>query len=173
MKPSVTKLIGLLDKPALMKWANTIGLQGISLDEHRKKAFAKGISFHGQIENYLKNQTPFTDELFFGMFKDWLEGKEIISFEKEVEGEKYQGRFDIKFRFNNEIYIADFKSRTNNVYFENKLQLAAYKLMDGCDKVAIVSVPDMKVLEVDLSNIEPYEKILDALSVIYNIKAGL
>jgi hypothetical protein len=49
-KPTVSQLLQLLDKPALLGWANKIGLEGISLDEYRKKSTKGGTDLHKEIE---------------------------------------------------------------------------------------------------------------------------
>ena len=58
---SVSKLIEVLNKPALLHWSNKIGLQGISLKDYRKKSTSKGTSKHNQIENYLLNGVIFEE----------------------------------------------------------------------------------------------------------------
>ena len=45
-KPSVTELVKLLDVPALMNWANRIGLEGISLKDYRNKESKESVSIH-------------------------------------------------------------------------------------------------------------------------------
>ena len=68
MKPSVTELIGMLDKPGLLNWANKIGLDGIKLEDYRKKSMINGTSLHKQIEDYktkgavLKGNSPLDKE---------------------------------------------------------------------------------------------------------------
>ena len=58
-KPHVTQLLDLLNKPALLNWANKIGLQGINIDEFRKNALRKGSARHREIENFLIDNIPF------------------------------------------------------------------------------------------------------------------
>ena len=52
-KPSVTQLLDLIAKPALISWANKQGLMGIDTSEKRKKILLNGTSLHSQIENEL------------------------------------------------------------------------------------------------------------------------
>lgn len=173
MKPSVTQLINLLDKPALMRWANNIGLQGIRLDEYRKKSMSAGSSLHKQIENYFNDNIPFNDEIFFKNFLEFMKDKELIDAEQKVETDYFTGRYDIRLKFNNYIYICDFKSNQKNIYFENKLQLISYQMATKCDRLAIVSIPDFRFLEVNVPDTKPYEQIIINLSSIYSFKQEL
>jgi hypothetical protein len=173
MKPTVTELISLLDKPALLKWANKIGLQGINIDDYRKQSFSKGNLYHNQIENYIKNNIPFTDNLFFNRFKFFIDDKEILSCEENIENEYYKGRYDIKIKYNDCIYICDFKTNQKNLYFENMLQLSAYKFANDCQKLAIISVPDFSIFEINIDKYEICKDILINLSNIYNLKKKL
>jgi len=50
-KPSVSKLVKILDKPALVGWANKIGLEGVNLKAYRTKAMADGSNIHAQIHD--------------------------------------------------------------------------------------------------------------------------
>ena len=56
---SVTGLISMLDKPALMKWANKIGLQGIELSKYSKKSKSEGNDIHNKVECFLKYGVDF------------------------------------------------------------------------------------------------------------------
>ncbi len=173
MKPSVTKLIGLLDKPALLKWANKIGLEGIKLDEYRKKSLSDGDSLHKQIESFIRNKTPFTNLELKNNFERYFQNKKIIESEKEIETDYFTGRLDIKIKYNSKIFLCDFKSNQKAVYFENKLQLVAYGMAEQCDGFGIISIPDLTFLPVFVPDRKPYEKILINLSEIYALKNQL
>lgn len=169
-KPSVTQLTGLLDKPALMKWANKIGLEGIRLDEYRKKVTTAGTSLHKQIEDFLLLRKPFEDMEIQRRCEDFFFDKIIHNVEKVIETDYFQGRMDIKFRFKGVDYIADFKSNQSGVYLENKLQLSAYRMSEGSDKVCIISIPDFTLIEVAIEDFSPYESIMIKLSEIHELK---
>lgn len=170
MKPSVTDLIKLLDKPALLNWANKIGLQGIKLEEYREKSKKDGTSIHKQIEMYIKDNIPFENKLHQLEFDRYFSNKKIISIESNIETEWFKGRQDIRIEFNNRQYICDFKSNQNYIYFENKLQLIAYRMAENCDGLGIISVPDFKFIPVIINDYKPYEEILKLLSNIYKLK---
>jgi hypothetical protein len=168
-KPSVSQLLDLLNKPALLNWANKIGLEGVKLSDYRKQSTAKGTSLHNQVELFLLHKTPFKDKEVQKCFEKFISDKEVIAIEKDIETDSFVGRYDIKLKFNSEVYICDFKS-SDGIYFENKLQLIAYKVADGADKLAIIQLPIFEMKVLDISNYEPYENILECLSIIYNNK---
>lgn len=173
MKPSVTNLIQLLDKPALLKWANKIGLQGINIDDYRKKSLSDGTSIHKQIESFIKDKKQFETKEHQNNFDRYFINKKIVASEINIETEYFVGRYDIKIEYNSKIFICDFKSNQKNVYFENKLQLVAYKMAESCDGIGIISVPDFTFIPVIINDYLPYEKILIALSEIYKLKKEL
>jgi hypothetical protein len=173
MKPSVTKLTELLDKPRLLSWANKIGLQGIEIDKYRKDVMGKGSSIHHQIESYLKTQAPFDDPVIQRRFIHFMSDKRLLCFEENIETDYFVGRLDIMFEWNSLFYICDFKLNKTKLYLENKLQLTAYRMGRHCAKVAIISIPDFVLIESEITDFTPYEDILKSLSVIYNCKKSI
>jgi len=170
-KPSISKLLALLDKPALLYWANKIGLQGISLDDHRAKSKSDGNKLHNEIMHYCKEKTPFSDLEIQKRFENFLSknGIEIISVEQSVENDYFQGRYDVKIKYRGKIYICDYKS-SDKVYFENELQLMGYRMCEENCELAVIHIPDFKISLIDTSKSEEYETILMALSLIYECK---
>ncbi len=166
-KPSVTELISLLDKPALLNWANKQGLLGIDINKARQKYMNEGVSIHSQIEKYIKNKTPFLSEQDQINFNNFISDKEIMESEIDIETEWFTGRFDIKYKHQDKIFIADFKQKQKGLYFENKLQLIAYGMGSTCDNFAIIGVPEFNIIPVEIDNREPYEQILKSLSTVY------
>lgn len=170
IKPSVTEIIGQLDKPALMHWANRIGLEGKSLAEARKQSTTQGTSLHKQLERWLLSGEPMEDSDFQIRARRFFAGKHVISCEKAISHEKFIGRFDIKYETEDgAIWICDFKSNQSRIYRENKLQLAAYRMAEGCDRVAVISIPDMALLEVRIDDFSPYEEMILHLVEIYRL----
>jgi len=173
MKPSVTELLRLLDKPALLNWANKQGLRGIDINEERSKWLNAGSSIHNQIESFIKNGECFINkEAQLNCIK-FLSDKEILGLENNIETEWFTGRYDIKVKWNDKIYLMDFKNKSKRIYFENKLQLIGYGMAEECDSFAIVSVPSFKVMNFKVENRVPYEEILKCLSKIYTLKSEL
>ncbi len=89
---SVTKLIDLLNKPALLGWANKIGLQGISLKDYSCKSKNKGIIKHKQVEDYITKGIDFPESY---RFDKCIEGFEVIGCEVDVNNERIAGRIDL------------------------------------------------------------------------------
>jgi len=170
-KPRVTELINLLDKPGLMKWANKIGLEGIRLEDYRKKSTEKGTSLHKQIENYILHSIPFEDPFHQAMFDLFIYDKQVIDLEQQIETKWFVGRYDAKIRIGEDIYICDFKS-TTTVYFENKLQLSAYRMAFPECKIAVVEIPSFIFKPIDIC-FKDYEDIMKALSFIHQKKSIL
>lgn len=171
-KPSVTELLNLLDKPALMYWANKKGLEGFRLSDLRKKNTSKGISLHKQIEEYIKNGVPVEDKLLKENIDRFLREVDVLDIEVDIETDKYKGRFDVRYIKNGKVYLGDFKTNQTRIYLENKLQLVAYSsgTMFKHDNYSIINIPTMEIQEVEIIDTKPYNEILNALSVIYNNK---
>ena len=172
-KPTVTDLIKLLDKPALLGWANRIGLDGIKLDDYRKKSTTTGTSLHKQIEMYVKEKKPFENLVHQQSFDKYFFDKEILSIETNIETEWFKGRMDLKIGYKGKTYVCDFKSNQSSVYFENKLQLSAYRMAENADGVGIISIPDFTFIPVIIKDFTPYQEILKLLSRIYYLKQSL
>lgn len=167
-KPSITELIKLLDKPALLSWANKQGLKGIDISKSVSKK--EGTSIHQQIERYIKHGVAFNEihnQIYFDkLFND----KKIIYNELEIETDYFKGRIDLCYSQNNDIYISDFKLNRRQVYFEDKLQLVAYSMAVKCSKFSIISVPDFNEITFDIPDVERYINIIKSLSDIYTNK---
>jgi len=170
-KPSISELLQLLDKPALLSWANKKGLEGIDISKEKKTWLNKGTSMHSQIEQFIKNGTPFVSEQVQADFKKFISDKQILGYEHDIETEYFVGRYDMKLKWHDEIVMVDFKSSSKGVmkkiYLEHKLQLIAYGMAEQCDKFAIVTLPDFSVIKFKIENREPYEGIIKALSHIH------
>jgi len=166
----VTKLLSILDKPALLKWANRIGLEGTTLDEAYKKSKSKGNSYHNQVERMIKLNKEIEDPELRLNYHLFFDGSEITDCEKNITGEYWRGRYDVKFKRNGLTYLCDFKSNAKRVYLENKLQLVAYSEIESVDEIGIISLPDFKYYPVKIKDRKPYTGILRALSHIYQCK---
>lgn len=167
-KPTVTDLLDILNKPALMKWANKIGLQGVSLEEHRNKSKSQGTSLHKQIENYLLHGNPFENDHVQLAFQKFQQDKVFKEIEANVETEYFRGRLDAKIIYKDSLYLCDFKSN-DSIYLEQKLQLTAYRMSDRSCKVAIIKIPEFVFKEIVIHDFKPYEELLINLCNIYHL----
>src|SRR5690606_33207906 len=98
-KPTVSELIGLLDKPALLKWANNLGLKGVSIDEHKRLLASKGTSLHRQIKDYLEKNVSPTDKILKEKVPLFKKKIKLISVEEPIETDYFIGRLDVRFEY--------------------------------------------------------------------------
>ena len=169
-KPSVTQLLDLLAKPALITWANEQGLKGVNIKTARQSALKSGTSMHAQIE-----AKDFADPEVRQNYERFMSDKELIDSEQEIETEWFTGRYDARIKWRGLTYLVDYKkSRRQRVYFEYKLQLAAYSMGVQADRFAMVATPAFIPVEVNLSEDMPkYREVLIALSKIYQLRQEL
>lgn len=155
---AVTQVIDLLNKPALLKWANKIGLEGYNLTEYRNSVKKDGTNRHQQLEQYFKE-----GEVFEGceILEQTLQGYEVIGVEQQVEGFGMIGRVDLILRKGEDIIIVDFKSGLR-AYLNTKLQLSAYAYMYGASKVAFMNTNTLQLQQLRI-NVESYFKIVQNL----------
>ena len=62
--PGVTTVLGILNKPALVKWANNLGLQGIDSNKYRDEMADIGTLAHQMIVNYFNKVETDTTDMF-------------------------------------------------------------------------------------------------------------
>ena len=170
-KPSVTQLLDLLSKPALIGWANRLGLQGVDIKEKRRASLAKGKSLHKQIERVSLGTGDFDSETNQIRFDELMVNKSIIGVEQKIETEWFIGRYDsMILDENGQCWVVDYKSGfKGRVYLENKLQLIAYTMAIPAD-MAIISIPQFQFIPVAVPDRKPYENMLIKLSEIYWLK---
>lgn len=160
----------MLNKPGLIKWANKMGFQGIDVGVHRADSKARGSSRHKAIEDFTQGILSEDDELNKKM-THFFSDKKIIDTEVSFETEFFTGRYDIKLVWNDFVFICDYKS-SRKVYFETKLQLAAYRMAVHCDKLAVIHFPDLLINPIDI-DIQKYSQFLVKLSELYVLKEEL
>ncbi|MGB9834998.1 MAG: PD-(D/E)XK nuclease family protein [bacterium] len=132
----------MVAKPALIPWANNLGLQGIKYQEVTKRQANIGSLTHYFISCEIKNEDRDTAllsdytleeltqaEKYFQTFLKWKEknsGMEFLHSELAlVSYLGYGGTIDAIVRENNRTYILDFKT-SPSIYPEHKAQVAAY-----------------------------------------------
>lgn len=172
-KPSVTELIDLLNKPALISWANKQGLNGVDISKSRKEKMSRGSKMHESIESFFKDGEILENELHQFNLSNFASDKKMIGCEVDIETDYFKGRIDGIFERDGKILIVDYKASAKKVYFDNKLQLIAYSMAYPCDEFAIVSTPHFIEYKFEPEDREPYIKILKNLSEIYYAKAEI
>ncbi len=176
--PGVTTVLGILNKPALVVWANRMGLQGIDTTKHVKTAADIGTICHRMIEDDIKSMLGIEheklDEKLYapadidkaenGMIR-WLDFKmnnrfEPIESELQISSRKhgFGGTCDIYCRLNGKLTLLDIKT-SSGIYDEMRHQVAAYKqlLVESgreVEQVAVLRVGKEDVGDLEISYID-------------------
>ena len=138
--PGVTTILGILNKPALVKWANNLGLQGIDSSRYRDEMADIGTLAHYLIMCELTGQTPDTADYSPNQLEmaenatlsyyEWEKGHDIepILVEKALVSDQYGfgGTVDLYAAVDGVPTLVDFKTG-KAIYPEMLYQLAAYK----------------------------------------------
>lgn len=144
--PSVTTIIGRFkESGALLYWANSAGLDGLTLDEARKPAATAGTIAHGMVEDYLHKRPArkieTEDEEIIGKarnafdaFLSWQSMVNLNVRHTEVslcsEKHAFGGTLDAigTIKGGNDLCLVDWKSSAK-VYADYLYQVAAYKVL--------------------------------------------
>ena len=137
--PGVTTVLGILNKPALVKWANNLGLQGIDSTKYRDEMADIGTLAHQMIVDYFnkvetdttdysKNQIDLAENCLLS-FWEWEKDHqiEVIMAEQPLVSEEYGfgGTIDLYCNLNGVPTLVDFKTG-KGLYPEHTYQVAAY-----------------------------------------------
>jgi hypothetical protein len=138
--PGVTTVLGVIEKPALMKWAWECGMAGEDYRKSRDKAASIGTLAHWLVECHLRGLEPDTSEFAAAdigkaenavlKFMGWWEGAgyRLLASELQLvhEVEKYGGTLDIlAVRRDGGVVLVDIKT-SKAIYPEYFRQVAAY-----------------------------------------------
>lgn len=137
--PGSTTVTGLLNKPALVKWANQLGLQGIDSTKYVDKAAKVGTLIHYLVECHITGQKPdlsdyskFEIELAnvgFNKYLDWEKKHKVepIFNEQGFASDKYKygGTCDFYCKLDGKYTLIDFKS-CKGIYDEQFVQVSSY-----------------------------------------------
>jgi len=138
--PGVTTVLGILNKPALIKWANNLGLQGIDSSKYRDEMADIGTLAHQMIVDYFnKVETDTTEysesqidkaENCLLSFWEWEKQHkiEVILAETPLISMQYGygGTIDCFCNLDGQPTLLDFKTG-KAIYPEYFYQLAAYE----------------------------------------------
>jgi len=138
--PGVTTFTGILAKPALIKWANNLGLQGIDSTKYVDTLADIGTLAHKLVECDLLNSEPDISEYSekeidlaenaLISYYEWKRDKEIevIFVEEPLVSEKYRfgGTCDIYAKVNGVKTLIDLKT-SKAIYSEMTTQVSAYR----------------------------------------------
>lgn len=174
--PGVTTIIGVMDKPHLVKWANNLGLEGIDSTAYRDRLADVGTLAHHLIECHWKGEEPQTDAYSaehiglasnaFLKYLAWEQDKTIepILVEAQLVSEQYRygGTIDFYGLVNGTPTIVDLKT-SKAIYDTHLYQVAAYSQLL---KEAGYEVEQVRVLQVGRTEDEDFsERILSRVGI--------
>jgi hypothetical protein len=135
--PGVTTIVGLLDKPALVNWANKLGLAGIEVGRYVDDKADIGTLAHDMVvchllgkpcgtDDYSKNQISQAQNAVLSFFA-WAKSKSIkvLLAEQALISEQYRfgGTFDLYCEIDGIKELLDLKTGSG-IYPEHVLQVA-------------------------------------------------
>lgn len=165
----VTTALGVLAKPALIGWANKLGLKGIDSTKYVDDLADVGTCAHYLIECDLKQEEPNLDdyapsvvklaENAFLKYLEWKRGKDIellLPPETPLVSELYQfgGTIDIYVKLDGRHTLIDIKTSGSGIWPEMRHQVAAYKHLLAYNNY---TVDDVMILRVGRSENEGFE----------------
>lgn len=138
--PGVTTILGILNKPALVPWANKLGLQGIDSSKYVDEKAAIGTLAHEMIADYLRGMETDTSEYskvqidqaenailaFFEWEKYHHVGPILVEEPMVSERFGFGGTVDCLGLVNGELCLLDFKT-SRGIFPEMLTQVAAYQ----------------------------------------------
>lgn len=156
--PGVTTIVGILDKPALIKWANNLGLKGIDSTKFRDDKADIGTLGHAFVtDHYKKVETDTSDYTQKQIDKatnaalsyyDWEKKHKVepILIEAPLVDEELEfgGMSDLYAKIDDKFTLVDLKTG-NGIWPEHFIQVAAYK--------HLLEVNDYEVEDVMILNI--------------------
>ena len=178
--PGTTTILGVLNKPALISWANKLGLEGIDSSKYVDAAARIGTLAHylvqcdltGQntdINNYSKAEIDKAENSLLSYY-EWKKNKkiEVVGTEIPLVSEQYKfgGTIDLLGIIDGIYTICDFKTGSD-IYDEHYYQVCAYR------EIAIengYTIDQVRVLNIPRSEIEEFtEKIYKNFDIGWNI----
>lgn len=156
--PGVTTVIGLRSKPALVKWANNLGLNGIDVTKFVDDKASIGTLAHQMIlDHFTGKQTDISDytpnqvdaaENSLLSFYYWEKGKDIkpVLIEAALTSTiGYGGTIDLYAVIDGARTLVDFKTGSG-IYDEHFYQLAAYRQLitetgETVEQARILNIP--------------------------------
>ncbi len=158
--PGCTTVLGLLNKPALVPWANKLGLQGIDVAKYVDDKADIGTLGHAMVtdkligvetdtSDYSKNQIDLAENcaLSFWEWEKTHKIEEVYFVEKPLVSElhRFGGTQDIYCRINGKKNLIDLKTG-KGIWPEHIYQVAALKTLlnennHDVDEVRVINIP--------------------------------
>jgi hypothetical protein len=178
--PSVTKVLGILDKPALVRWAWNLGMQGVDYTKVRDQAGIIGTITHYLIMCHLKKIEPDLSEYApenidkagqcLIKYLNWESEhtiKPILTEEPLVSNIfGYGGIVDCLAELDGELALIDYKTN-KAIYIESFYQLGAYSqlLLENEHKIV-----NSRILRIGRSELEGFEqKVIENMTDFWDL----
>lgn len=192
--PGATTIIGLRAKPGLIKWANKLGLQGISSEAFTDDKAQIGTLAHDMILCHFQGVTPDTSDYSQNQidaaensllsFFEWEKDKdiEVILAEKPLTSYKgYGGTPDLYCKLDGVLTLVDFKTGSGIYEPEHPAQLASYivLLLDNgypCEQGIILNIPRVENENFEARTYKDFSRHyawFETLLKLYNIEKEL
>lgn len=133
--PSVTTIIGVMNKPGLAKWANMLGLNNVGYEDFLDERASIGTDFHKMVEEYMFGKPVggihFKESIeMFRRFMVWAENHyyKVFAAEQVLVGERFGGTVDAIGEVDGALTVIDYKT-AKTVYADFFVQLAGYGLL--------------------------------------------
>ena len=173
--PSVTTILKLLNKPALVHWSNYLGFKRQNVKAVLEESASKGTSFHDIVHKHTTkehlNITDYTKDVqnLFNLFQIWYTENDfsVTYGELSLSGNKFAGTIDAIGILNGNMIILDYKT-SKNIYPSMFLQLSAYSLLikenrpdlyTKLDGVGILSISEKNGIQEKYIPIDKIEKL--------------
>jgi len=157
--PGVTTILGVINKPQLVPWANKLGLQGIDSTRYVDATAVVGTLAHEMVQEYLggpswdrgryaPEEVDLAENALLKFF-EWEKhiGKvETIAIEKQMvhEPRRYGGTVDWIGRIGGKTWLIDFKT-SKDLYPEHVYQIAAYNQLCCINDIEIQGVRIIRI----------------------------
>lgn len=166
----VTTVLGVMNKPALVGWANKLGLDGYDVNKWVDSLAEIGTLIHYLVECNLKGKEPELGDYTANQintakeaFKKWEAWRannkvELIDSEMQVVSDSLQvgGTCDVYAKVNGRLTVLDIKT-SKGCYSEQRTQVVAYaKLLEENGK----KVDDCRIIRIGRSENEGFDDIL-------------
>lgn len=173
--PGATTVLAEIAKPALIAWANRLGLQGIEVGKYKDATAQVGTACHAMIEAHLKGEefdrseydeiTLDIAENGFLKFLGWLDNHKLEDIHAEMplvsERWRFGGTVDLYCTLDGVKTLVDFKTSATGIFDEMEWQVAgAYRTLLEENGHPVERIIILRLGKSDKADLE--EKVLGA-----------
>lgn len=185
--PGVTTVLGILNKPALVKWANNLGLQGIDSSAYVDETARVGTLAHEMIQEYLGG--PSWDREGWDAGQVDLAENAVLSFfewERQTghrmetrhielplvsEANRYGGTIDWYGEIGGKFWLVDIKT-SKGLWPEHVFQVAAYWMLLQENGLPVDGVRLLRVGRTEDEGFDDHVIDVPKLNVAYSVFAS-